>query len=69
MQQFVSIYVGRWVTVLGIIFVLTVLFARTGLWGGLRTLIRKLAIRYGAEPPTATPSVAALDAIAAEGGE
>jgi branched-chain amino acid transport system permease protein len=33
MQQYVSIYVARWVTVLGIIFVLVVLFARGGVWG------------------------------------
>jgi branched-chain amino acid transport system permease protein len=32
-QLYVSIHVTRWVTLLGIVFVLTVLFAREGLWG------------------------------------
>ena len=68
MQQFVSIYVGRWVTLLGIIFVLTALFARTGLWGGMRALIRRLAVHYGAEPPVG-PTRATIDTLATEGGE
>jgi branched-chain amino acid transport system permease protein len=51
LQQFVSIYVSRWLTVLGVIFVLVVLFARPGLWGGLAGFLRWLAARYGAAPP------------------
>ena len=52
-QQFVSIYVQRWQTVLGIIFILTVLFARSGMWGGVVNLIRWLELRAGESP---TPS-------------
>jgi branched-chain amino acid transport system permease protein len=51
MQQYVSIYVTRWVTVLGIIFVLTVLFAREGAWGLLLRLLRWRATMAGAVPP------------------
>jgi branched-chain amino acid transport system permease protein len=69
MQQVVSIYVGRWTTLLGIIFVLTVLFARTGLWGGMRTLIRRLAVHYGAEPPVGPIGTASLDTLGTRGGE
>ncbi|MBJ7604534.1 MAG: branched-chain amino acid ABC transporter permease [Candidatus Dormibacteraeota bacterium] len=69
MQQFVSIYIGRWVTLLGIIFVVTVLFARTGLWGGLRSAVRRLAVHYGAEPPVGPASVATLETLATEGGQ
>ncbi|MGH7861617.1 MAG: branched-chain amino acid ABC transporter permease [Candidatus Dormibacteraceae bacterium] len=50
-QQFVSISVQRWETVLGIIFILTVLFAKGGLWGGLLNLIGWLQRRYGESPP------------------
>ena len=51
MQQYVSIYLTRWITVLGVIFVLTVLFAREGAWGLLLRLVRRLAAQAG----TATP--------------
>jgi branched-chain amino acid transport system permease protein len=51
MQQYVSIYVTRWVTLLGIIFVLTVLFAREGAWGLLLRLVRWRATLSGAMPP------------------
>lgn len=50
-QQLVSIYVARWLTLLGIIFVLTVLFARTGLWGGLAGALRWLGRRLGSREP------------------
>jgi branched-chain amino acid transport system permease protein len=55
MQQYVSIYVTRWVTVLGIIFVLTVLFAREGAWGLLLRLARWRATLGGAAEPGAAP--------------
>ncbi|HVB77197.1 MAG TPA: branched-chain amino acid ABC transporter permease [Candidatus Nitrosotalea sp.] len=67
-QQFVSIYVPRWETVLGVIFILTVLFARGGLWGGLANLGRWLRVRAG-EPPTsgASTSQALTEVDAASG--
>lgn len=42
-QQLVSIYVERWQTLLGIIFVVVVLFARTGAWGLLTLGYRTIA--------------------------
>ncbi|HYZ03271.1 MAG TPA: branched-chain amino acid ABC transporter permease [Candidatus Binatia bacterium] len=54
-QQLLSIYVARWLTLLGILFVLIVLFARTGLWGGLAGLLRWLGRRVrSAEPAMET---------------
>jgi branched-chain amino acid transport system permease protein len=50
-QQLLSIYIARWLTLLGILFVLIVLFARTGLWGGLAGLLRWLARRAGSTEP------------------
>ena len=49
LQQYVSIYVTRWLTVQGAIFVLTVIFARQGLWGLFAMLGRWLAARAGQE--------------------
>lgn len=71
LQQFVSIYVQRWVTVLGVLFVLVVLFARTGLWGGMLNLIRWLSIRFGEPTPlAAAPArVQDLGQVAAEVSE
>jgi branched-chain amino acid transport system permease protein len=42
LQQYVSIFMTRWVTLMGVIFVLTVLFARSGLWGAFVKLLRRL---------------------------
>ena len=47
LQQYLSIYVQRWLTVQGLIFVLTVIFARQGLWGLFSQLARWLAARAG----------------------
>jgi branched-chain amino acid transport system permease protein len=58
MQQYVSIYVTRWVTVLGVIFVLTVLFAREGAWGLMLKLLRRLAALAGTAPPSVTAAPA-----------
>ena len=71
LQQFVSIYVQRWVTVLGVLFVLVVLFARTGLWGGMLGLVRWITRRSGARAPAAGPmgQVQDLGQVAAESGE
>jgi branched-chain amino acid transport system permease protein len=68
LQQFVSIYVQRWVTVLGVLFVLVVLFARTGLWGGMLGLAGWLARRYGVRPPPGRV-VQDLGQVSADGGE
>jgi branched-chain amino acid transport system permease protein len=42
-QLYVSIHMTRWVTLLGVVFVVTVLFARDGLWGTFLKLPRMLA--------------------------
>ncbi len=47
-QQYVSIYVHRWVTLLGVMFVLGVLFAREGLWGAALDAAGRIAARHGA---------------------
>lgn len=49
LQQYLSIYLQRWLTVQGVIFVLTVIFARQGLWGLFVRLTRWLASRAGQE--------------------
>jgi len=41
-QQYVSIFVTRWVTLLGVVFVLTVLFARRGVYDALRAMLLQL---------------------------
>jgi branched-chain amino acid transport system permease protein len=48
LQQYLSIYVQRWLTVQGVIFVLTVIFARQGLWGLFNRLVRWLLARADA---------------------
>jgi branched-chain amino acid transport system permease protein len=65
MQQYVSIFLTRWVTVLGIIFVLTVLFAREGAWGLLLRLLRWRATLAGTAPPgpAEIPASAGLDEL------
>ncbi|HZD80452.1 MAG TPA: branched-chain amino acid ABC transporter permease [Actinomycetota bacterium] len=53
-QLYVSIHVTRWVTLLGVVFVLTVLFAREGLWGTFLKLPGMLArIRQRRSSPVA----------------
>lgn len=70
LQQFVSIFFQRWITLLGIIFVLTVLFARSGLWGGVVSLIRWFETRYGERPSVApVTSFDSVEAAAAESAE
>lgn len=53
MQQYVSIYATRWVTILGIIFVLVVLFAREGAWGLMMRAARRLWALAGRGGPKA----------------
>lgn len=53
-QTWVSIHVDRWATVLGVIFILAVLFGRTGLWGAGAALSRALSqkrLPRAKEPP------------------
>jgi branched-chain amino acid transport system permease protein len=47
LQQYLSIYLTRWVTVQGAIFVLTVIFVRQGLWGLFTRLAYWLARHAG----------------------
>jgi branched-chain amino acid transport system permease protein len=70
LQQFVSIYVQRWVTLLGILFILVVLFARTGLWGGVVSFLRWLSARYGEDlAPERLQPVDVGAIVGADGGE
>jgi branched-chain amino acid transport system permease protein len=51
-QQWLSQYTPRWITFLGIVFVLTVLFARRGLYGSVReALRRRVAAERGGPRP------------------
>lgn len=49
-QQWVSLYLDRWAMVLGGVFVLTVLFARAGLFGTLSSVLRWLVRRAERAP-------------------
>ena len=42
-QQYVSIYVERWSTIMGVLFVAIVIFAPEGVWGVGRKYARKLS--------------------------
>lgn len=42
-RNIVSIYISRWPTLMGLIFVVTIIFARDGLLGGGRRLARRIA--------------------------
>lgn len=55
LQQYLSIYVQRWLTVQGAIFVLTVIFARQGLWGLYGGVARRLTARAHAALEPAPP--------------
>ncbi len=46
-----------------------VLFARSGLWGGMLNLIGWIARRYGAGAPGAATVVQDLEQVVADGGE
>jgi branched-chain amino acid transport system permease protein len=50
-QQWVSLYVDRWSMVLGAIFILTILFARRGLYGTLLAAWRGLVRRHEPRDP------------------
>lgn len=64
LQQWVSIYVARWSMVMGAVFVLTVLFARAGLYGALLNGLRWLVRRFEAEPGSGSPPRAAQAVVA-----
>ena len=58
-RNIISLYTSRWPTVMGLIFVVTILFARDGLVGGGRRLfIRILALRQ----PSAQPAEEVMSA-------
>jgi len=63
LQQYLSIYFQRWLTVQGVIFVLTVIFARQGLWGLFTSLARWLAARAGEQVGPASAPGAQLEAF------
>jgi branched-chain amino acid transport system permease protein len=50
-ENVLSSYVDRWPTVLGLIFILVILFARAGIAGSVRKLVRRLRARSDAAPP------------------
>jgi branched-chain amino acid transport system permease protein len=67
LQQYLSIYVQRWLTVQGVIFVLTVIFARQGLWGLFTRLARWSMARASAGPEApAEPAEPVLEAYGDE---
>lgn len=50
-ENVLSSHVDRWPTVLGLIFILVILFARAGIAGSTRKLFRRLRARRAASPP------------------
>jgi branched-chain amino acid transport system permease protein len=56
-QQDLSLYVERWATVMGVVFVLVVIFAPEGLWGVGQAVVRRLT---GRSSSPATRGIAAL---------
>lgn len=50
-ENVLSSYVDRWPTVLGLIFILVILFARAGIAGSVRKLVRRLRSGTDAAPP------------------
>jgi branched-chain amino acid transport system permease protein len=48
LQNLFSFYTERWASILGVIFIMTMLFAPEGLLGKSRILLRQLLNRYGA---------------------
>ena len=60
-EYWLSTYVERWATVLGVVFIVVVLFARRGIVGELEALLHR---RWGSGPPTdgRAPVPVAMDA-------
>lgn len=69
-QQELSIYVTRWQTVMGLVFIAVVVFSPGGVWGAVRAFARRrdsyLARRNGGAA-TADRTVGEPDAVATEG--
>jgi branched-chain amino acid transport system permease protein len=59
-QQWLSTYTPRWITFLGIFFILTVLFARRGVYGTVRYAIRRELARLGGKAPVDHHRISAL---------
>jgi len=59
-QQWLSIHTPRWITFLGIFFILTVLFARRGVYGSARYAIRRRLDQLSGRPPLDRHGVHAL---------
>jgi branched-chain amino acid transport system permease protein len=59
-QQYVSIFITRWVTLLGIIFVLTVLFARRGVYDAGRLMVSQF---FDTAPQTMEPTAVVAAAV------
>ncbi len=52
-RNIISLYTSRWPTVMGLIFVVTILFAPNGLVGGARRLVERIMqARRGPAQPT-----------------
>lgn len=71
-QQDLSTYFARWEMVLGAVFVLTVLFARAGIWGSVLLGVQRLRRRAFADRHTSqggtVPPAAEPTPVAARGG-
>lgn len=65
-ENVLSSYVDRWPTVLGLIFILVILFARAGIAGSARKLINRLRRRHTPAPPgdRGSPTDASVSAAA-----
>ncbi|MFC7789073.1 branched-chain amino acid ABC transporter permease [Microbacterium sp. MAHUQ-60] len=50
-ENVLSSYVDRWPTILGLIFILVILFARAGIAGSVRKFVRRLRTRSDDAPP------------------
>jgi branched-chain amino acid transport system permease protein len=66
-ENIVSAYLDRWLTVLGLIFVLTIMFAPKGVVGGISQLWHRF-VRGGRERPTAAAAGAAAAGLARSDG-
>jgi len=56
-QQYLSLYVERWATLMGVLLVVVVIFAPEGLWGVGRKYARKLAHESGRKRATGVPTL------------
>jgi branched-chain amino acid transport system permease protein len=61
-KNYLSLYIQRWPTVMGLIFIVTILFARHGIVGAVRPW---LARRTGGRRGRPTPEVSGLEYVGA----